>query len=78
MDFEASLRLPCKRPDIVSAAICNEDAEVSRSSVSYSHETGCLLVRISAKEAKDLNKTLNSVLSRFKLSVETVDMCEGA
>jgi tRNA threonylcarbamoyladenosine modification (KEOPS) complex Pcc1 subunit len=77
MQFEAILRLPCKNPELISTAICNEDAEVNRSSVTYTHDKDHLEIRIHAGEAKHLNKCLNSIMSRFRLSVDTVEMCES-
>lgn len=77
MEFEAVLRLPCKNPEIVLHAICNEDAEVNRSSVTYTHKSDHLEVKICAAEAKHLSRCLNSVMSRFKLSVDTAEMCEN-
>ncbi|UYI27434.1 putative ekc/keops complex subunit PCC1 [Encephalitozoon cuniculi] len=76
MEFQASLRLPCEDPEVVGAAISSEDDGVDRQSAVYSHEDGCLVVNVSAPRAKDLTKSLSSILSRFKLSVETIEMCK--
>lgn len=76
MQFEASLKLWCSNPELVATAICNEDTEVSRSSVTYIYEKDHLLVKVSSGEIKYLGRTLNSIISRFKLSVSTVDACE--
>ncbi|AHL30089.1 transcription factor Pcc1-like protein [Encephalitozoon intestinalis ATCC 50506] len=76
MEFKASLRLPCESPEIVATAIRCEDSDCDMPEETYSHEDGYLVVNVSAAKIKDLSKSLNSLLSRFKLSVESIEMCK--
>lgn len=75
MEFKASLRLPCARPEVVRGAMCSEDTAIL-SLARYSVEDGCLVVSVSAGGARDLAKSITSVMSRFRLSVETLQMCK--
>ncbi|WEL38398.1 ekc/keops complex subunit LAGE3 [Encephalitozoon hellem] len=61
---------------MVAAAISSEEGDVCRPSEKYVYEDGCLVVDVSANNARDLGKSLNSILSRFKLSVETIGLCK--
>lgn len=75
MEFKASLKLPCENPKMIAAAISNGDGDTGRPSEAYTDEDGCLIVDITAGKVRDLAKSLNAVLSRFMLSVETIGLC---
>ncbi|KAH9411641.1 hypothetical protein HK407_04g07480 [Ordospora pajunii] len=77
MVFKALLELPCESPELVSTAICNEDAEVNKAHVEYSHHGNQLVISLSAQRAKDLSRAINAILSRFRLCTDTVEMCKS-
>lgn len=73
--FKSKLQLPTENPSLIIKAIKNDDIECDNTNIEFSYKNNSLVVDIEASDIRFLHKAINSVVARFKLSYDTIELC---
>lgn len=78
MNFKEKIELTTDYPELLRKVLENEDKDIDSVSISFIVTENSLIVEITGDDAKGILYTKTSIMDRFNLATQTIQMCLDA